>query len=57
MATLPAQDQSKSKQKPLTTVSTNKPPNSSVPLTVKPIVVNVFFDGTKNNMYNIYQCC
>lgn len=52
MATLPAQDQSKSKQKPLTTVSTNKPPNSSVPLTVKPIVVNVFFDGTKNNMYN-----
>lgn len=53
MATLPVQDQSKSKQKPLTTVSTNKPPNSSVPLTVKPIVVNVFFDGTKNNMYNI----
>ncbi|MDQ9009802.1 DUF2235 domain-containing protein [Acinetobacter gerneri] len=52
MATLPAQDQSKSKQKPLTTVSTNKPPNSSVPLTVKPIVVNVFFDGTKNNLYN-----
>ncbi|MEN8281156.1 phospholipase effector Tle1 domain-containing protein [Acinetobacter gerneri] len=53
MATLPAQDQSKSKQKPLTTVSTNKPPNSSVPLVVKPLVVNVFFDGTKNNMYNI----
>lgn len=38
---------------PLKTAQTNKPENSSVKVIVKPVVVNVFFDGTKNNMYNI----
>ncbi|WP_244939699.1 hypothetical protein [Acinetobacter guerrae] len=43
----------KTKPQPLKTVKTNKPENSSVIVVVKPVVVNVFFDGTKNNMYNI----
>lgn len=41
------------KTKPLKTTQTNKPEHSSVTVVVKPVVVNVFFDGTKNNLYNI----
>ncbi len=43
----------KNKPLPLKKAQTNKPENSSVSFVVKPVVVNVFFDGTKNNMYNI----
>ncbi|MBJ9954297.1 MULTISPECIES: DUF2235 domain-containing protein [unclassified Acinetobacter] len=43
----------KNKPIPLKTAQTNKIANSSVTVVVKPLVVNVFFDGTKNNMYNI----
>lgn len=43
----------KNKPIPLKTAQTNKIENSSVTVVVKPVVVNVFFDGTKNNMYNI----
>lgn len=41
------------KTPPLKTTQTNKPENSSVTVVVKPVIVNVFFDGTKNNLYNI----
>ncbi|MFW1645285.1 phospholipase effector Tle1 domain-containing protein [Acinetobacter guillouiae] len=44
---------SKNKALPLKTAQTNKPENSSITVVVKPVVVNVFFDGTKNNLYNI----
>lgn len=44
---------SQNKPAPLKTVQTNKPENSSVTVVVKPVVINVFFDGTKNNLYNI----
>ncbi|MDO5543982.1 MAG: DUF2235 domain-containing protein [Acinetobacter sp.] len=43
----------KNNNPPLKVVQTNKPENSSVIVVVQPVVVNVFFDGTKNNMYNI----
>ncbi|MFW1985440.1 MAG: phospholipase effector Tle1 domain-containing protein [Acinetobacter guillouiae] len=46
---------SKNKALPLKTAQTNKPENSSITVVVKPVVVNVFFDGTKNNLYNIYN--
>lgn len=37
----------------LAVAQTNKPELSFKDIIVKPVVVNVFFDGTKNNLYNI----
>lgn len=54
MATLPAQKQSNSNKKDthLKTSPSNTTEGSSKEIVIEQVTVNVFFDGTKNNLYN-----
>lgn len=54
MATLPAQKQSNSNKKDthLKTSPSNTTEGSSKEIVIEQVIVNVFFDGTKNNLYN-----
>ncbi len=52
MGDLPSQKAQSTKPTPIKSVSTNKPLDSQVEKVVDSVTVNIFFDGTKNNLYN-----